>query len=55
MPGVGHAVLDYKQSTDINKFLIPALHNSDYSGTDKDYFNRFYKYYLGQLLHLRYE
>ena len=32
---------------DINKFLIPALANSDYSGTDKDYFNRFFKYYLG--------
>ena len=45
--GIGHAVLDYKQATDINKFLIPALADSDYSGTDKDYFNRFFKYYLG--------
>ena len=45
--GIGHAVLDYKNATDINKFLIPALANSDYSGTDKDYFNRFFKYYLG--------
>ena len=45
--GIGHAVLDYKYSTDINKFLIPALAESDYSGTDKDYFNRFFKYYLG--------
>ena len=45
--GLGHAVLDYKNSTDINKFLIPALQTSDYSQTDKDYFHRFYKYYLG--------
>jgi hypothetical protein len=45
--GIGHAVLDYKYSTDINKFLIPALADSDYSGSDKDYFNRFFKYYLG--------
>ena len=45
--GIGHAVLDYKQDTNINKFLIPALADSDYSGTDKDYFNRFFKYYLG--------
>ena len=27
--------------------LIPALQTSDYSQTDKDYFYRFYKYYLG--------
>ena len=45
--GIGHAVLDYKQDTNINKFLIPALAKSDYSGADKDYFNRFFKYYLG--------
>ena len=43
--GIGHAVLDYKQATDINKFLIPALADSDYSGTDKDYFNRFFIFF----------
>jgi len=45
--GIGHAVLDYKQDTNINKYLIPALADSDYSNSDKDYFNRFFKYYLG--------
>ena len=45
--GLGHAVLDYKNSADINKFLIPSLNNSDYSSTDKDYFKRFFKLYLG--------
>ena len=45
--GIGHAVLEYKNYTDINKFLIPDMNNSLYSNTDKEYFKRFYKLYLG--------
>ena len=45
--GLGHAVLDYKDSSELNKFLIPELDNSDYSQKDKDYFKKFYKLYLG--------
>jgi len=45
--GLGHAVLDYKNSTDLNKLLIPALANSKYDETDKDYFKRYFKLYLG--------
>lgn len=45
--GLGHGVLDYKKSTDINKFLIPELDNSKYSKGDKEYFKKYYKLYLG--------
>ena len=45
--GLGHGVLDYKNDTDINKYLIPLLNNSDYSKSDKDYFNKFFKFYTG--------
>ena len=45
--GLGHAVLDYKNSTDLNKFLIPDFDKSDYTDSDKDYFKRYFKLYLG--------
>ena len=45
--GMGHAVLDYKGSTDLNKFLIPTMESSKYDKIDKEYFKRFYKLYLG--------
>lgn len=45
--GLGHAVLDYKNSTDLNKFLIPELEKSKYDESDKEYFKRYYKLYLG--------
>ena len=45
--GLGHGVLDYKNNTDINKYLIPLLDKSDYSESDKDYFKRFFKFYTG--------
>ena len=45
--GMGHAVLEYKNDTDINKLLIPSIDNSQYSKFDKGYFKRFYKLYLG--------
>jgi len=45
--GMGHGVLDYKNNTDINKFLIPAFDNSKYSKEDKTYFKKFFKLYTG--------
>jgi len=45
--GLGHGVLDYKNNTDINKFLIPSIDKSKYSQNDKDYFKRFHKLYTG--------
>lgn len=45
--GLGHAVLDYKDNSEINKFLIPSIDSSNYNSYDKDYFKRFYKLYLG--------
>lgn len=45
--GLGHAVLDYKGHTDINKLLIPSLKKSSYSKVDKEYFKHFFKLYTG--------
>ena len=45
--GLGHAVLDYKGYTDINKFIIPSFDNSKYSEIDKKYFKNFFKLYTG--------
>ena len=45
--GMGHGVLDYKEDTDINKYLIPSIDKSKYSQEDKDYFKRFFKLYTG--------
>ena len=45
--GLGHGVLDYKNSTDINKYLIPLLKSSKYSNSDKEYFDMFFKLYTG--------
>jgi hypothetical protein len=45
--GMGHGVLDYKNNTEINKFLIPAFNKSKYSKSDKEYFKGFYKLYTG--------
>ena len=45
--GLGHAVLDYKGKTDINKYLIPSFKNSMYSKVDKEYFKYFFKLYTG--------
>tara|TARA_B100001094_G_scaffold278860_1_gene288660 strand:+ start:1568 stop:2848 length:1281 start_codon:yes stop_codon:yes gene_type:complete len=45
--GLGHGVLDYKNNTDINKYLIPSIDKSKYSQNDKDYFKRFHKLYTG--------
>ena len=45
--GMGHGVLDYKGSTEINKYLIPSFDKSKYSKEDKDYFKRFFKLYTG--------
>lgn len=45
--GLGHAVLDYKGNTDINKFLIPSFNKSLYSKGDKEYFKHFFKLYTG--------
>ena len=45
--GMGHGVLDYKNNTDINKYLIPAFNKSKYSKLDKEYFKGFYKLYTG--------
>lgn len=45
--GLGHGVLDYKGSTDINKYLIPLFGKSKYSDSDKEYFQRFFKLYTG--------
>ena len=48
--GLGHGVLDYKNKTDINDYLIPLIEDSEYSDTDKEYFKRFYKLYTGFFL-----
>ena len=45
--GLGHAVLDYKDDTDINKYLIPSFNKSKYSKFDKGYFKRYFKLYTG--------
>lgn len=45
--GLGHAVLDYKGNTDINKYIVPALKKSKYSKIDKEYFKHFFKLYTG--------
>ena len=45
--GLGHGVLDYKNNTDINKYLTPSIDKSKYSQNDKDYFKRFHKLYTG--------
>jgi hypothetical protein len=45
--GMGHGVLDYKNNTEINKFLIPSFDKSKYSGLDKEYFKKFFKLYTG--------
>ena len=45
--GLGHGVLEYKNSTDINKYLIPLLKDSKYSENDINYFKKFYKLYTG--------
>lgn len=45
--GLGHAVLDFKGKTDINKFLIPSFKHSMYSKEDKEYFKHFFKLYTG--------
>ena len=45
--GLGHAVLDYKDNTQINKLLIPTIDSSNYNSFDKEYFKRFFKLYLG--------
>ncbi len=45
--GMGHAVLDYKDNTNINKLLIPSIDKSNYSKKDKEYFKKLYKLYLG--------
>ena len=45
--GLGHGVLDYKNNTDINKYLISLFDNSEYSESDKTYFKKFFKFYTG--------
>jgi len=45
--GLGHGVLDYKNNTNINKYLIPTLDKSKYSKEDKSYFKNFFKLYTG--------
>ena len=45
--GMGHGVLDYKNNTEINKFLIPSFDKSKYSGLDKEYFKKYFKLYTG--------
>ena len=45
--GLGHGVLDYKNNTNINKFLIPTFNISKYSKEDKSYFKNFFKLYTG--------
>ena len=45
--GMGHGVLDYKNNTEINKFLIPSFNKSKYSGFDKEYFKKYFKLYTG--------
>ena len=45
--GMGHAVLDYKDNVNLNKLLIPSIDKSDYSRSDKEYFKKMYKLYLG--------
>ena len=43
--GVGHAVLDYKDNTEINKYIISLIDESEYSTRDKSYFKKFFKLY----------
>ena len=45
--GMGHGVLDYKDNTEINKYLIPSFDNSKYSKQDKSYFKKYFKLYTG--------
>ena len=45
--GLGHGVLDYKNNTNINKYLIPTFDKSKYSKEDKTYFKNFFKLYTG--------
>jgi hypothetical protein len=45
--GLGHAVLDFKGHTDINKYVIPSFDKSRYSKDDKSYFKKFFKLYTG--------
>ena len=45
--GLGHGVLEYKKHTDINKYLTPLIGKSNYSDSDKAYFERFWKLYTG--------
>ena len=45
--GMGHGVLDYKQDSNLNKYLIPAMDKSKYSLIDKTYFKKFFKLYTG--------
>lgn len=45
--GLGHAVLDYKKATDINKYLIPSIEDSKYDKNDKEYFKKYFKLYMG--------
>ena len=42
--GLGHGVLDYKNNVEINKYLIPSFDKSKYSGLDKEYFKRYFKF-----------
>ena len=44
---MGNLVLDYKDSIDLNKFLIPTIDKSKYDKKIKNNFKRFYKFYLG--------
>ena len=45
--GLGHAVLDYKGNSSLNKYIFPSLERSNYSSYDKEYFKNFTKFYLG--------
>ena len=45
--GLGHGVLDYKNNTKLNSYLIPTMDKSKYSVTDKEYFKNFFKLYTG--------
>ena len=38
---------DYKKNTDLNKYLIPSIDDSDYDENDKEYFKKYFKLYLG--------
>ena len=45
--GMGHAVLDYRNNTEINKYIISLMDQSEYSNRDKNYFKKFFKLYTG--------